>query len=118
MARLPDSPLEIARRVGSTRTARPSIETPLAAPGDEIEKELMEIWCEVLKLIEIGINDNLFDLGGDSLHMTMIASRVRQRMNVEVTFGNFFEDPTIKGLASAVRRLNQPANGYQDKEAV
>ncbi len=62
-----------------------------------MEFTLAACWSEVLRLEEVGINDNFFSLGGDSLHMTQIASRVRQRCGVELSIERFFSDPTIAG---------------------
>ena len=49
---------------------RPILDVPFAAPMTNIEKELTQIWCQVLHLDCIGVHDNFLDLGANSLLMT------------------------------------------------
>lgn len=76
-----------------------------ASPQDELETSIAEIWAEVLHLERVGRTDVLFSLGGDSLHMMLIASRVFRNFGVEISIEEFFENPTVMGLADVVRRL-------------
>ncbi len=55
--------------------SRPELDTPFVAGRIPLEKDLAQIWREVLELDEIGINDNFLDLGGNSLAATRIVSR-------------------------------------------
>jgi amino acid adenylation domain-containing protein len=72
---------------------------PAATP---LEKVLAGIWCEVLGLEEVGMDENFFDLGGHSLLATQVASRVREALEVEVGVRKLFERPTVAGLAGAI----------------
>ncbi|WP_372974667.1 phosphopantetheine-binding protein [Microbispora sp. GKU 823] len=58
---------------------------------------------------EIGPDEDLFDLGGHSLSITQIIAKVRERMDVELSFDVFFDDPTINGIAAEVARLREEA---------
>ncbi|MEV1206087.1 phosphopantetheine-binding protein, partial [Microbispora rosea] len=71
--------------------------------------EVGEIWREVLGMPEIGPDEDLFDLGGHSLSITQIIAKVRERMDVELSFDVFFDDPTITGIAAEVARLREEA---------
>ena len=82
---------------------RPELEAKLVRPHNPIEKLLEEIWAEVLGVKGIGIHDNFFDLGGDSLLATQIILRVRDRLQMELTLRTLFEKPTIAMLATAVK---------------
>jgi acyl-CoA synthetase (AMP-forming)/AMP-acid ligase II len=73
-------------------------ETPL-------EKELEKIWCHVLCLEQIGINDNFLFIGGDSILATQIIALVRKKMQVELTSFDFFESPTIAEQAMIIEEL-------------
>jgi acyl carrier protein len=79
--------------------ARPELEQAYVAPRNEVEQTLSNIWAEVLRLEEIGINDNFFDLGGHSLLATQVISRVEVAFNVELPLRAIFENPTVAGLA-------------------
>lgn len=103
MNRLHPSPADVLARMAAQRKPRPAIDTPFASPDDADERILADCWAEVLELQEVGADDNFFHLGGDSLHMTRIASRVRERCGVELPMTQFFTDPTIAALAKFVR---------------
>lgn len=75
------------------------------APVGEFETALAGIWSDVLKLEKIGRHDNFFDLGGHSLLIVQIISRLRQTLHVEVALGDLFARPVLadfaKGLETA-----------------
>ncbi|HEX7333137.1 MAG TPA: phosphopantetheine-binding protein [Pyrinomonadaceae bacterium] len=82
--------------------ARPELEQAFVAPRNEVEQTLANIWAEVLRLDQIGINDNFFDLGGHSLLATQVISRVQVAFNVELPLRAIFENPTVAGLGMAL----------------
>lgn len=57
----------------------------------------------MLNLPDVGPEDDLFDLGGHSLTVIQIASRIRDALGVELDFDVFFDVPTPAGIAAAVR---------------
>jgi amino acid adenylation domain-containing protein len=80
------------------RGQRPAVDGGYAAPGTRTETVLASIWREVLDLGRIGVDDDFFELGGDSL----LASRVAARGDVlggELAVRQLFEHPTIRELA-------------------
>jgi amino acid adenylation domain-containing protein len=79
--------------------SRPALETPFVEPGNSIEEELAKAWSEVLDLDRVGIQDDFFSLGGDSLTAGRITSKVMQAFGVELPIKTIFEHPTIAGLA-------------------
>ncbi len=68
----------------SSRYSRPSLSNSYVAPTNELEKQITEIWQEVLGIAEIGIYDNFYDLGGDSLIATQLLSRLRAKFPVDL----------------------------------
>jgi amino acid adenylation domain-containing protein len=82
----------------------------LTGPRDEIERKLLGIWREALGQEDIGIEDNLFELGGDSLHAVHILSRMQEELALEGTAEEglhlLFDHPTIAELAAALRELS------------
>jgi len=75
------------------------------APRDALETNLAALWREVLGIDKIGIYDNFFHLGGDSLTITQLMSRVREKYLVETRVKDFYQDPTVAALASRVKKL-------------
>ncbi|WP_223621916.1 phosphopantetheine-binding protein, partial [Lysobacter sp. ESA13C] len=53
-------------------------------PQGEVETTLASIWCELLRLEQVGRHDDFFELGGHSLLAVQAVSRVRQQLSVEV----------------------------------
>jgi amino acid adenylation domain-containing protein/non-ribosomal peptide synthase protein (TIGR01720 family) len=70
------------------------------APGTTKERILAEIWEKVLGLQNVGVNDNFFALGGDSILSIQIIARANQA-GLRLSPRHLFEFPTIKGLAAA-----------------
>ncbi|MDQ2937387.1 MAG: amino acid adenylation domain-containing protein [Acidobacteriota bacterium] len=66
------------------------------------QQKLMKIWAEVLKLERVGIHDNFFDLGGDSILGTLILARAAQA-GVKISPRELFEHQTIAELSNAIR---------------
>jgi phthiocerol/phenolphthiocerol synthesis type-I polyketide synthase E len=71
-------------------------------PESELEKAIAEVWQTLLGMDAIGIDDNLFELGGDSLLGIQLLSRVRAGFAVDLHPADFFRSPTIAGLAALV----------------
>lgn len=69
------------------------------APRTPVEKSLAALWSEVLRVPLVGVRENFFDLGGDSLLAARVLGRVRQSWGVEVPLRAMFEKPTIAALA-------------------
>ena len=82
---------------------RPNLTTPYVAPRTSIEEILAVIWQEVLGLQQVGVHDNFFYLGGDSLLATQIMSRVGEAFQVELPLQVLFESPTINELAEILQ---------------
>ncbi|MCX5205527.1 amino acid adenylation domain-containing protein [Streptomyces sp. NBC_00237] len=76
---------------------------PAADDGDETTATVRRIWAEVLRLPEVGPEDDLFDLGGHSLTVIQIAARIRDALGVELDFDVFFDVPTPAAIAALVR---------------
>src|SRR5207249_2267535 len=70
----------------------------------EIRQELSGIWSGVLGVKSVGLRDNLFDLGGHSLLVTQIISRIKKTWRVSIPIHHFFEDPTIEVISALIQR--------------
>jgi acyl carrier protein len=89
--------------------SRPELESDYVAPRGETEEMLAAIWGEVLKLDQIGVQDDFFELGGHSLLATQVISRVRERLRIDLPLRYLFEFPTIAGLAAAIGEASMQA---------
>ncbi len=78
--------------------------TDYTPPRTATEKVLAGLWAETFGIERVGIHDNFFDLGGHSLLVTHLISKIRAAFDVELPLGTLFEVSTIAGLAE---RLDQ-----------
>ena len=81
---------------------RPELSTSYVAPKTGIQKILAAIWQEYLGIREIGIHDDFFELGADSLKALSVIARIHKKLNVEVSITEIFSSPTIAGLAEYI----------------
>jgi amino acid adenylation domain-containing protein len=77
------------------------------APRNRDEEQLAKIWTEVLKLDKVSVEENFFDLGGHSLLAIQVIARVRDAFKLELPMSEFFEAPTIGGMAAALGRCRE-----------
>ena len=70
-----------------------------AAPSNQVEEQLVEIWSQLLDVETIGVNDNFFDLGGNSARLIRLADILNKRFPVEVKIVDLFHFNTIGQLA-------------------
>jgi acyl carrier protein len=79
-------------------------EQGMTPPRTETERKLGEIWKELLKVEEVGVDQNFFELGGHSLLVLQVIARIRRMFEVELAVRTVFEEPTLAGLAAAVEK--------------
>jgi acyl carrier protein len=72
------------------------------APCTPEEKEIADICAEVLNLERVGLHDNFFDLGGNSLIATRLVFQLQEHFQVRLPLVRLFEKPTVAGLAAAI----------------
>jgi acyl transferase domain-containing protein/acyl carrier protein len=82
--------------------SRPALATPRVAPRTEPERLLARIWEETLGIEQIGVEDDFFELGGDSLMAIQLMARVCTGCKVKIPLHRLFEAPTIADLATVV----------------
>ncbi|HJQ64329.1 MAG TPA: non-ribosomal peptide synthetase, partial [Burkholderiales bacterium] len=113
------------------RRALPSPSTPetvsraaTVAPRTAPEELVATLFREALARDDIGIHDNFFDLGGDSIMAARLMARLRAASGMDLRLRNLFERPTVAGLAEAVdalswlARTGMPADGGAGRERI
>jgi len=91
---------KLDRRALPPPTREDSVEEAVIAPRTSAEGALVEIWREVLGLDSVGITDDFFALGGDSLSATRVLGRARSALGVALPARALFEDRTVEALAA------------------
>jgi amino acid adenylation domain-containing protein len=76
--------------------------TSSVEPRNPTESKVVDIWCEVLALGDVGIHDNFFELGGHSLLATQVITRLQDAFAVELSLQTLFESPTPAAIAEHI----------------
>jgi thioester reductase-like protein len=107
LPRLPNGKIDRAALPEPDASRESRVQTTFRPPASSLERSLAGIWCDLLELEQVGLDDNFFDLGGDSLLITPLLVEVASRLGVRVTLAEFFEHATIGSLVRLVERLHQ-----------
>jgi FkbH-like protein len=100
--------------VAQTQT-RPRLKTNFVEPRTSLERQLAEMYADLLGMDQVGVNDNFFELGGHSLLATQLLSRLRQEFQVDLSPRLLFTaEFTVAELAEAV--VKQQANDVGGEE--
>ena len=81
---------------------RPSLSVAYLAPRNPSERRVVEIWEELLGVAPVGVADDFFELGGDSLLATLLVSRLRETLQLEIPLRDLFERATVAELVSSI----------------
>ncbi|NEB42425.1 non-ribosomal peptide synthetase [Streptomyces sp. SID14515] len=105
--RLPQAPRTRPEAAAVDGAEAAAVDGAEVAAVDGAAAVVRDIWQEVLRLDDIGPDEDLFDLGGHSLTITAIAARIRKRLGVEVPLDVFFDTPTLAEVSAVVSELQQ-----------
>lgn len=93
------------QRIGLYEKLELEIRCEFVPPRNEVEVAIAMIWNEVLGNEQVGVYDNFFQLGGDSLSATQLVSRLRSIFRVEIPLGTIFREPTISEQAVVIESM-------------
>jgi amino acid adenylation domain-containing protein len=93
---------------------RPELANAYVAPESETERAVAAVWQEVLGIDRVGLHDNFFDLGGNSLAGLRITRGLRERLAVALSDVSLYEAPTVAALARLFERNGDgAADGHE-----
>ena len=100
-------PLTANGKIDRAALPQPDLEAqprtrPYAAPTRDVDRELARMWGDLLGIGTIGVTDDFFELGGNSLLAIRALSRIRDRYEVEISVSEFFVHPTIAAVARGI----------------
>ncbi|MDG4765161.1 amino acid adenylation domain-containing protein [Solwaraspora sp. WMMD406] len=96
------------------RSALPPASLPTGAfvpPRTRTERELAGLWRDVLTVERVGVEDDFFGLGGNSLGLTRLLFRIRETFDVELSLPAFYAAPSLAGCAAAIDAAAGAADG-------
>jgi amino acid adenylation domain-containing protein len=100
----------------SLHSTRPNLPNPYVAPRNQIERTITEIWQKFFGIEQVGIYDDFFELGGDSLLAVHLISKLCEALKTELSSHSLISSSTIASLAELIEQtatastvLNQPS---------
>jgi hypothetical protein len=105
------------RALPAPDVARPALSAEYQRPTTKIERAIAEIWCRVLGLPHVGILDNFFDLGGNSILLASILTALRRDLDPGLTLLDLFTFPRIQDLAAHLASRQPDAQRDEADEA-
>jgi thioesterase domain-containing protein/aryl carrier-like protein len=90
------------RALPAPNHGRPMLDVPLVSPRTPVEAELVQLWAEMLDVEHVGVDDDFFELGGDSLLAMRLLDRVRTTFRADLSLAALVTTLTVAGLARAI----------------
>ncbi|EDN69124.1 non-ribosomal peptide synthetase [Beggiatoa sp. PS] len=87
----------------------------IALPQTGLENIIAEIWQDVLQTEQVGIQDHFFEIGGHSLLIAQVQSKLKERLDIEIPMVELFEHPTIQSLVQHLSQQNRGLISEQPK---
>lgn len=78
----------------------PEAPGPSESPRTQLESSIVELWKRILRVKNVGMDDNFFDLGGDSLLLLAVHSNLETMLHMEISVTDLFEFTTVRTLAT------------------
>jgi acyl carrier protein len=102
-------PLTVNGKIDRTALPPPAVvaHAEPEAASTQLEQAIVDIWRETLGARLIGLGDNFFDIGGDSLLLATVHTNLQKKLNIEISITDLFEFPTVRSLA---RRLHEKSS--------
>jgi len=100
-----DEPRQIAGQMHAGPNLGSAREATSRAARDEVETQLLEIWRRHLGVPNVGIDDDYFNVGGDSLKAVLLLGECNEQLGTKLALSVLFESRTVAGMAEAIRGI-------------
>jgi acyl-CoA synthetase (AMP-forming)/AMP-acid ligase II/aryl carrier-like protein len=110
---IPKGPTGKVQRIGlaeklglmAVRMGSPAGETAKILPRTPLEAQIAQVWRDVLRVEQFGVEDNFIALGGDSILAAQVVGRLRKAIGVDLRLVHFLETPTVTAMAVKILQL-------------
>lgn len=94
---------------------RPALDVTYVSPQTDLERAIATVWQQTLNIEQIGIHDNFFEIGGNSLLMVKVNSELRDILKVDLPLIEMFRYPTINSLVEYFNQANKTLVAYSPR---
>ena len=116
--RLSSLPLTINGKIDSKALPSPEVLQRVPSVLYGLEKHLADLWCKQLGLQDVGIDENYFDLGGDSIRVIKLAAMIHRELDIKLGLSAFFAANTIRKLARLIQQEGENSRFEPIKPAI
>ena len=109
---IPKGPTGKMQRIGLAKLLISKLEPVYLKPQNSLEESLVAIWQEILGVIKIGIHNNFFSLGGDSLSALAVTTAIEEQLGKKIDPSILFRSPTIEQLSAQITGEYTETKGY------
>ena len=106
-----------AASTGSVLHPRPDLFTPYEPPSMPMEQTVADIWQEVLGLDRVGVDDSVFELGGDSVSAIRVSQKLSEKLGISVPPVSIFTASTVRALAATLAPQQEPPAAFAERES-
>jgi oxalate---CoA ligase len=122
---IPKGPTGKLQRIGLADKLAAQLRHNFVSSETEVERELAEMWRDLLKVDQVGVRDNFYTIGGNSLATVSMITEVEERFNATIPMDSFLRSPTIETIArllqdkeSSIPYASEMAGLAQDSRAI
>lgn len=101
------------RALAAMPVKRLETETAFEPPRTELERTIAEIWQQILRVPKVGLDENFFELGGNSLLIVQVHGKLRGALNKELPLTKLFQFPTVRALSRYMSELPDATAGVR-----
>jgi acyl carrier protein len=111
-------PLTVNGKIDRAVLPLPAVAIPAEpeATATQLEQEIVDVWRQTLGKQHIGLGDNFFDLGGDSLLLATVHTNLQKNLKVEISITDLFEFPTVRLLARHLSTKSSAEPSFVDAQ--
>jgi amino acid adenylation domain-containing protein len=111
-------PLTVNGKIDRAALPPPAVAIPaeIEATSTQLERQIADIWSKVLGTPRIGLGDNFFDLGGDSLLLATVHTNLQENLKIGISITDLFEFPTVTSLARHLGAKSSAEPSFADAQ--
>lgn len=94
--------IDVDYKQTNEKAERPDLQTEYLSPQTDTEKKLKLVFEDFFEILDVGIKDDFFELGGDSLRAMVFLKKINSEFSVEISISDFFSNKNIQGLANLI----------------
>jgi acyl-CoA synthetase (AMP-forming)/AMP-acid ligase II/acetyltransferase-like isoleucine patch superfamily enzyme/acyl carrier protein len=113
---IPKGPTGKLRRIGLVDKLTSKLQDDFVVPVTVVEKQLTDIWKNLLHVDQVGVRDSFYALGGDSLATALMIIEIEDRFNTAIPVDSFLRSPTIETITRLLGEKESPI--YQTSAVV